>query len=270
MAPGPIQKLPAEARSLTVMKFGGAALATPERVMRAARRIANRIRSGDLAIVVVSAMGDETDRLLALAGQILPGVTNHPELDTMLCAGEQIAAGLMAISLQAQGIACRSFLAHQIPIVTDGQAGDGQILQITSQKLFAALEAGVTPIVAGFQGVDVSSRLVTLGRGGSDTTAVAIAAAVGADYCEFFKDVDGVYSSDPALGPHSRRFEFLTYAEMESLAIGGAQVLHTKAVRMAAHLQVPLHVRSAFFEHEGTHIGRSAIHETQFQKEVCI
>ena len=158
MATGPFPIKAAEANSLVIMKFGGVALATPERVMRAARRISNQVRRGIQAIVVVSAMGDETDRLLELTNQVLPGATNHPESDAVLCAGEQIAAGLMALSLTAHGVRARSFLAHQIPIVTDGRAGDAHILRAGNQNLLECLKAGITPVVAGFQGIDADGR----------------------------------------------------------------------------------------------------------------
>ena len=265
MAFGPVLQINVRKQnpSMLVMKFGGAALATPEGVVRAAKRIAHQIQRGHQAIVVVSAMGDETNRLLALTRQVSPSATNLLEMDTVLCAGEQVAAGLMVLALEAHGVRARSFLGQQIPILTDGQPSDAQIIHVETRNLKAALRSNVTPVIAGFQGVDSNARLVTLGRGGSDTTAVAVAAALQVDHCEFYKDVDGIYSADPAQTESARKFQFLTYEEMESLALSGAEVLSLKAVRMAAQLKVPLHVRSAFYETIGTQI--------DFKKEeVCV
>jgi aspartate kinase len=237
---------------IVVMKFGGASLATTAALKQAARRVARRALTSQV-VVIVSAMGDETDRLVGL-GREITGKRFHPELDAILAAGEQVAAGLMALALIECGTPARSFLAHQLPLLTDGRFGDAQIVRTEVHSLLEALAAKVTPVVAGFQGIDMHQRLVTLGRGGSDTTAVSIAAALRADVCEFYKDVDGVYSSDPNVNQSARKLECITHEEMQAISEHSPQILHSKAVRLAAQYGVALHVRSAFAEIDGTRI----------------
>lgn len=239
-------------RGRVVMKFGGASLANVERMKDAAKLIMDRRRSVDQVVVVVSAMNNFTDDLLDLTSSIS---MEPEETDTVLAAGEQIAAGLMALALQTQGISARSFLANQIPILTDGCAGNAQILSVGTENLERTLRIGQIPIIAGFQGIDHGGRIVTLGRGGSDKTAVAVAAALKADVCEFYKDVSGIYSADPNHNSHARKFDFVSFEQMTWLARNGAQVLHEQAAHMAGRLQVPLYVRSAFTNDEGTWIG---------------
>jgi len=235
---------------LIVMKFGGAALATPALILRAARTI-EAARARGPVIAVVSAMGDETDRLDRLLRQVSPK-PEASEADTVLSAGEQISAGLVALALQSLHVPARSFVAHQLPLITDGRFGDATILGVGTSVLKDALAQGVVPVVAGFQGVDGGNRLVTLGRGGSDSSAVAIAAAMRAAGCEFYKDVDGVYSSDPKTNPQARLIGRLSVSKMLRLAQREPQILHIKAVRMAYELGVSLHVRSAFHSRPGT------------------
>lgn len=233
-----------------IMKFGGASLATPELVLRAAQTIKAARARGPI-IAVVSAMGDETDRLVGLVHQINPE-PEASESDAVLAAGEQVSAGLVALALCRLGVNARSFLAHQLPLVTDGRFGDATILGVGTSPLKKALAADVVPVVTGFQGVNSESRLVTLGRGGSDSTAVAIAAAMRASHCEFYKDVDGVYSADPKTHRKARLLSRLSLSEMIRLAEREPQILHLKAVRMAHELGVHLRVRSAFRSSPGT------------------
>jgi aspartate kinase len=251
-----------------VMKFGGAALATPQLIQRTAQTIAVA-RSQQSVIVVVSAMGVETDRLDSLVRQVNPR-PDASEADTVLAAGEQISAGLVALALQSIKVPARSFVAHQLPLITDGYFGDANIIGVGTSGLIEALSQGVVPVVTGFQGIDEQGRLVTLGRGGSDSTAVAIAAAMSAEVCEFYKDVDGIYSADPKKNPHARFLDRLTISQMRHLAECEPQVLHTKAIRMANELGVHLHVRSAFKLTPGTLIlpDHSAPNQNLTQEEL--
>ena len=239
-------------RPVIVLKFGGASLATVDRMALATHRISTAAQSHSV-IVVVSALGHETDRLLGLMKTLNFDSTN-PDADTVLASGEQIAAGLMSLALSQKGLPARAFLAHQMPIMTDGVFGDAQILSVGTARLRAAVQDGLIPVIAGFQGVDRENRLVTLGRGGSDTTAVAVAAAMQAELCEFYKDVDGIYSSDPKEDVNAIKFHTLTHQQMIDLAQHSPQILHTKAVRLAHTLGVRLHVRSAFDLSEGTFV----------------
>ncbi|MDC0713631.1 hypothetical protein POL68_34515 [Stigmatella sp. ncwal1] len=248
-------------RRRQIMKFGGAALATAASIRRAAARLGAEFSRGHQVIAVVSAMGEETDRLVALAAQ-LSSETAHAEIDAVLATGEQVSAGLMALALEQLGIRARSFLAHQIRIKTDGRFGNAAILEFETGRLEASLARGELPVVAGFQGIDAQDRYVTLGRGGSDMTAVALAASLRADACELFKDVDGVFAEDPRRNPHARKLERVSYEDMEALVKTGAQVLQHSAVQIAARHGVRLHVRSAFHEGSGTWVGRDDTVET--------
>jgi aspartate kinase len=247
------QRLP-----LMVMKFGGAALATPEAIALAADRIIRQSASHRIT-VVVSAMGDETDRLLQLTAPFSRN-SDISEIDTVLAAGEQVSAGLMALALTNRGKPARSFLAHQLDLRTDDRFGDGRILSIQTERLSQAILQGMIPVVAGFQGVNAEGRLVTLGRGGSDTSAVALAAALGAESCEFYKDVDGIYSDDPKRVPSAQRFDRIEFKSMEEIAVREPQILHLKAVKLASLAGIRLHVRSAFHDRSGTIIESNPIH----------
>jgi len=247
---------------LVVMKFGGASLATPRLVERAAERIIQKLKTHNV-VVVVSAMGDETERLLHLT-ENFSRIHNSAEVDTVLAAGEQIAAGLMALAISQKGIVARSYLAHQLALLTDGKHGDAEILSIDTEKLRFNLSENAVSVVAGFQGIDLEGRLVTLGRGGSDTSAVAIAAALAADVCEFYKDVDAIYSADPKRNNLAQRHNFLSFEEMEKISEREPQILHDKAIKLAKKHHIRLHLRSAFNDNEGTHIEPSAQKEGVF------
>ncbi len=237
--------------SLVVQKYGGTSVGSPERIRAVAERVARSHRAGDEVIVVVSAMSGETNRLLELAGT-LAGHPNEREVDVLLSTGEQASAALLAIALTERGVPARSFLGHQIRIDTDSAFGKARIRSIAADTLRTALGRGEVAVVAGFQGVDAESNITTLGRGGSDTSAVAIAAATQADVCEIYTDVDGVYTSDPRICPKARKLARISFDEMLELASLGAKVLQIRSVEFAKRYQVPVHVRSSFEEQTGT------------------
>ena len=237
--------------ALIVQKYGGTSVGDVERIQRVARRVATSLESGHQVIVVVSAIGGETDRLDALGRQMAV----HPdaqEMDALLAAGEQISSALLAMGLMALGHRARSYLAHQIPMHTDAQHQCARIEKIETAPLMASVAAGVTPVVAGFQGLSEAGRITTLGRGGSDTTAVALAAAVAADECQICTDVDGVYTADPRIVRNARRLARITFEEMLELASLGSKVLHPRSVEFAGKYNVPLRVLSTFKPGEGT------------------
>ncbi len=241
-----------EAR-LVVQKFGGSSLATPERIGRVASRIAATVRSGVAVCVVVSAMGKTTDDLLELAGQVSSEV--HPrEVDMLLTAGEQISIALLTMALLDQGLPAVSLTGPQAGILTDSSHGNARIIGMRADRVAAAIERGEIPIVAGFQGLSRDLDVTTLGRGGSDTTAVALAATLGADVCEIYTDVDGVFTADPRIVPEARKLARVSYDEMLDLAACGARVLMLRSVEYARRTGVALHVRSSFSEADGTWI----------------
>jgi aspartate kinase len=240
--------------SLIVQKFGGTSVATPERVFHVARRVARTRRAGHQVVVVVSAPGDTTDELIARARQI----TERPaprELDMLLAVGEQISIALLAMALQEEGERATSLTGWQVRILTEPVHTKARILDVERGRLLDELSRGRIPVVAGFQGVTASGELTTLGRGGSDTTAVAVAAALGADVCEIYTDVPGVFTADPRLVPTARKLPYLTYDEMLEMASSGAVVVQTRAAEYAKLHRVRLHVRSTFEDSEGTIIG---------------
>jgi aspartate kinase len=237
-------------RALVVQKYGGTSLGSPDLIARAARRVLAARSMGKDVIVVVSAMAGETDRLLTLARGMSPGAPAR-ELDVVASAGEQVSAGLMAIALRAAGAGARSWLGHQLPILTDSTFGSAQINSIDPTRLTATLDAGEIPVVAGFQGVDPVGNVTTIGRGGSDTTAVAVAAAVRA-CCEIYTDVDGVYTIDPRVSEEAQRLPAIGYGTMHAFAASGAKVLETRSVKLAMRHRVPVHVRSSMSPAEGT------------------
>ena len=241
--------------ALVVQKYGGTSVADVEHIRHVADRVARGRSAGNDLVVVVSAMAGETNRLLALA-RSAADVPIDCESDVLATTGEQVTAGLLALVLQDRGVAARSFLGHQIPIVTDDGFGRARIREIDPTALRATLAAGQVAVVAGFQGVTPDGRITTLGRGGSDTTAVAVAAALGADVCEIYTDVDGVYTSDPRIVPGARKLSRIAHDEMLELASLGAKVLHIRAVEFAKRYAVPLHVRSSFDDGEGTWVVR--------------
>ncbi len=238
---------------LVVQKFGGTSVATSERIMAAARRAIRARQSGHQVVIVVSARGDTTDELIALAREI----TEDPparEMDMLLSTGEQVSIALMAMAVQSLGWPAISLTGAQVGIVTDHFHTKARIKSISTDRIKRLLEQGYIVIVAGFQGIDESQNITTLGRGGSDTTAVALAAALGADLCEIYTDVDGVYTTDPRIVPEAQRIEQISYDEMLELASVGAGVMHNRSIELAKKYGVPIHVRSSFTDAPGTWI----------------
>ena len=238
--------------SRLVMKFGGTSVADLERIRRVAALVAAEVRAGRHVAVVVSAMAGKTNELVAWtdgAGASDPALaTSDDEYDAVVASGEQVTSGLLAMTLRNMGFAARSWMGWQVPIVTDGAHGRARIEEIPADNLGAALDLGEVAVIAGFQGVTRAGRLSTLGRGGSDTTAVAIAAAVGAAQCDIYTDVDGVYTTDPRIEAKARRLARISYEEMLEMASLGARVLHTRSVEMAMAHGVLVRVLSSFTE----------------------
>ncbi|CAA9523840.1 MAG: Aspartokinase, partial [uncultured Thermoleophilia bacterium] len=218
---------------LVVQKYGGSSVSDAERIKRVAERIVATRKAGHDVCVVVSAMGDTTDELLELAQQVSP-LPPGRELDMLLTAGERISMALLAMAIQSLGLEARSFTGSQAGVITDSTHGKARIIDVTPGRIRTALDDGAVAIVAGFQGVSQDSKdITTLGRGGSDTTAVALAAALGAEVCEIYTDVDGVYSADPRLVPDARHLGTVSYEEMLELAASGARILHLRCVEYA-------------------------------------
>ena len=239
--------------SLFVQKFGGTSVASVERIENAAARIIRSRNAGHNVVVVVSAMGDETDRLVSLANEVnYKGLDARRELDVLLSTGEQATIALLAMALLKHGVRAESVLGWQASILTDSDHSKARILEIDETVLQAKVSGGIVPIVAGFQGVDQKGNLTTLGRGGSDTTAVALAAVLKADECQIYTDVEGVFTTDPRVVESARCLEQMTFEEMLELASLGSRVLHTRAVEFASKHQVPLRVLSSFEEKPGT------------------
>jgi aspartate kinase len=237
---------------LIVQKFGGSSVADAESIKRVAARIAATKRSGQSVVVVVSAMGDTTDELIDLANQVSP-MPNGRELDMLLTAGERISMALLAMAISNLGLEARSFTGSQAGIITTSAHGRARVIDVTPGRIKEALDEGAIAIVAGFQGVAQDTKdITTLGRGGSDTTAVALAAALDADVCEIYTDVDGVFSADPRIVKAARKLKSVTYEEMLELAASGAKVLHLRCVEYARRFNLPIHVRSSFSNLEGT------------------
>jgi aspartate kinase len=237
--------------SLIVQKYGGTSVGTVERIQAVAARVIKCRAQGDDVIVVVSAMSGETDRLLGLATKLI----GHPrgrELDVLLSTGEQVTIALLTMALHARGLKARSFTGSQISIETDSAYNKARIEKIEPLRIVEALAAGEVVVVAGFQGISESGDITTLGRGGSDTTAVAIAAALDAYECQIYTDVDGVYTADPRIVPEARRLERVTYEEMLEMASLGAKVLQIRSVEFASKYQVALRVLSSFEDGPGT------------------
>lgn len=231
--------------ALLVMKFGGTSVADLERIRNAAAHVRREVQAGNRCAVVVSAMSGQTDQLVRWAREASP-LHDLREYDTVVASGEQVTCGLMAIVLQSMGISARSWLGWQIPIRTSDAHGAARIMDIPAQPLMSSLEAGEVAVVAGFQGISDDNRVTTLGRGGSDTSAVAVAAALKADRCDIYTDVDGVYTTDPRIVPKARRIEKISYEEMLEMASLGAKVLQTRSVELAMVHGVRVQVRSSF------------------------
>jgi len=241
--------------ALVVQKYGGTSVGSIDRIRNVARRCLAAQRAGHDVVLIVSAMSGETNRLLGLAHQVTE-VPDAREMDAIAATGEQVSAALTAMAIQHEGGSARSLLGHQVKILTDGAFTKARIKAIEGSKIFSTLREGNIAVVAGFQGVDEKGDITTLGRGGSDTTAVAVAAAIGADACEIYTDVDGVYTTDPNICPSARKISRISYEEMLELASLGAKVLQIRSVEIAMKYGVPVHVRTSFNESEGTWVTR--------------
>jgi aspartate kinase len=237
--------------AIIVQKYGGTSVGTPERIAAVAEKVIATRDQGNSVVVVVSAMSGETNRLLALADEISDKPSPR-ELDVLLATGEQVTIALLSMALQHQGCAARSYTGAQVHIRTDSAHNKARIREIDDKRMHADLKAGRVVVVAGFQGVDEDGNITTLGRGGSDTTAVALAAALKADECQIYTDVDGVYTTDPRVVPDARRLDRITFEEMLEMASLGSKVLQIRSVSFAGRYNVPLRVLSSFEEGEGT------------------
>ncbi|MEN9622872.1 MAG: hypothetical protein RLZZ307_604 [Actinomycetota bacterium] len=237
---------------LIVQKFGGSSVADAEGMKRVAARIVATKKAGNQVVVVVSAMGDTTDELIDLANAVTP-IPQGRELDMLLTAGERISMAILAMAINNLGFEALSFTGSQAGVITDSVHGKARIIDVTPGRIREAIDSGAIAIVAGFQGISQDTKdITTLGRGGSDTTAVALAAALDADVCEIYTDVDGVFSADPRVVPNARKLKTVTYEEMLELAAAGAKVLHLRCVEYARRFNLPIHVRSSFSPNEGT------------------
>lgn len=238
--------------ALIVQKYGGSSVADAESIKRVARRIVDTKKAGNQVVVVVSAMGDTTDELIDLAEQVSP---NPParELDMLLTAGERISMAVLAMAISDLGFQARSYTGSQAGLITDSTHGKARIIDVSPGRITQALAEDAIPIVAGFQGVSQDTKdITTLGRGGSDTTAVALAAALKAQVCEIFTDVDGIFTADPRIVKRAHKLNQLAYEEVLELAANGAKILHSRCVEYARRFQVPIHVRSSFNQNEGS------------------
>ncbi|WP_340539233.1 aspartate kinase [Nocardioides sp. GXZ039] len=250
---------------IVVQKYGGSSVADADAIKRVAGRIVEAKREGHDVVVAVSAMGDSTDNLLDLAGRVSP-LPPARELDMLLTAGERISMALVAMAISDLGYSARSFTGSQAGVITDSVHGKAKIIDVTPGRIRSALEDGHIVIVAGFQGVSQDTKeITTLGRGGTDTTAVALAAALDADVCEIYTDVDGVFTADPRIVPAARKLDMVTYEEMLELAASGAKILHLRCVEYARRYNIPIHVRSSFSHLDGT-IVRGSIDDEEHQE----
>ena len=236
---------------LIVQKYGGTSVANIDRIRAVAERCLETQQQGNSVAVVVSAMAGETNRLLGLAHQIQED-SNDREFDVIVSTGEQVTCGLLALAIRSLGGAAQSFLGHQVKILTDSAHARARIRSIDATAISSCFEAGKIAVIAGFQGIDENGNITTLGRGGSDTTAVAIAAALEAAVCEIYTDVNGVYTADPRVVPNARKIDRISFEEMLDLASLGAKVLQIRSVEFGMKYQVPIHVRSSFNKEPGT------------------
>ncbi len=237
--------------ALLVQKYGGSSVGTVEKIKHVAEKVCAAKRAGNDIVVVVSAMAGETNRLLALAHEFSE-IPDEREKDVLLASGEQVSIALLSLALKERGQPARSYLGHQVRIETDNAYGKARIRNIDSTRIVESLKAGEVVVVAGFQGVDEDDNITTLGRGGSDTSAVALAAFLNADACEIYTDVEGVFTTDPGICPNAKKMARISYDEMIELASTGAKVLEIRSVEFAKKYSVPVHVRSTFAEVEGT------------------
>ena len=239
--------------SLIVAKFGGTSLASPDRIQMVAKRLIERKQQGNDVVAVVSAMGKTTDELVGLAKAINPDAPER-EMDRLLSTGEHVSMTLLAMAIEARGYKSMSFTGRQAGVLTDDVHAKAKISEVNAERICEAVEQGFIPVIAGFQGIDSKGDITTLGRGGSDTTAVAIAWGINADSCEIYSDVDGVYTADPRVAPRARKLDAINYDDMLELSSSGAGVLQMRAVEFARKYKVVIHSRSAFSEAEGTFI----------------
>ena len=237
--------------SLIVQKFGGTSVADLDRIRNVAKRVARTYDQGNDVVVILSAMAGVTDRLINMANQVTDAPDKR-ELDVLLATGEQTTAALLAMTLRAMNYTAESILGHQAKVVTDCAFGNARILDIGADPIHSLIQDRKIVVVAGFQGCDINGNITTLGRGGSDTSAVAIAAAIKADICEIYTDVDGIYTTDPNICPRARKMDRVSYDEMLEMASLGAKVLQIRSVEFAKKYDVPVHVRSSFSDEEGT------------------
>jgi aspartate kinase len=244
-----------------VQKYGGSSVAGVEKIQRVAERVAQTRASGKQVVVVVSARGDTTDELLKLGHEISGGNPHRRELDMLLTAGERISMALLGLALHARGVEAVSFTGSQSGIITDGAHTNARILEVRPVRILQELARGRVVIVAGYQGVSREKEITTLGRGGSDTTAVALAAALDAEVCEICSDVDGVYTADPRIVEGARRLAELSHEEMQALALAGAKVLNAQAVEFARDRGITIHALSTFAPGPGTKVSKSAVRE---------
>jgi aspartate kinase len=255
--------------SLIVQKYGGTSMGSPERIREVARRVARFAHEGHQLVIVPSAMAGETNRLIALAKELNPDPSPR-ELDVIASTGEQVSIGLLALALQNLGLKAKSYTGWQVPIRTDDAYSKARILAIEDKNVRADLAAGAVVIVAGFQGIDEAGNITTLGRGGSDTTGVALAAALKADECQIYTDVDGVYSTDPRIVPEARRLDTVTFEEMLELASLGSKVLQIRSVEFAGKYKVKLRVLSSFTDVNSTDMGTLITFEEDENMEQAI
>jgi aspartate kinase len=255
--------------ALVVQKYGGSSVADADGIKRVARRIVSTRKAGHDVAVVVSAMGDSTDELIDLANQVTPWPPGR-ELDMLLTAGERISMALLAMAIASLGSEARSFTGSQAGVITDAEHGRARIIDVTPGRISTAIAEGYIPIVAGFQGVSQTTKdITTLGRGGSDTTAVALAAALGADVCEIYTDVDGIFTADPRIVRNARKIPKISYEEMLEMAASGAKILMLRCVEYARRYGVPIHVRSSFSDREGTWVtGHASMEDASMEQAI--
>jgi len=250
---------------IIVQKYGGSSVADAEKIKHVANRIVRTKEQGHDVVVVVSAMGKTTDELIALAKSISPNPPER-EMDMLLATGEQVSIALVAMAIHELGHEAISLTGPQVGIITDSSFSKARIRHVNTDRIMESLRQGKIVVVAGFQGVTMDGHITTLGRGGSDTTAVALAAALGASVCDIFTDVDGVYTADPRIVRDARRIDVISYEEMLELASLGAKVLHSRSVELARKFNVPLRVRSTFSDDEGTRV----IGETKMMEDIVV
>lgn len=243
--------------ALIVCKFGGTSVASPERIQNVAKRLIAKKREGNDVVAVVSAMGKTTDELTGLARALNSNPPSR-EMDRLLSTGEQVSMSLLAMAIEAQGVHAMSFTGRQAGIQTNRTHQKAKITMVHTDRIFNALREGKIPVIAGFQGIDSNGDITTLGRGGSDTTAVAVAWGLGADVCEIYSDVDGIYTADPRIAPRAKKLDVVSYDDMLELSSAGSGVLQSRAVEFARKYHVVIHSRSAFSDAEGTYVKEDA------------